>query len=49
VHIDGIGELGLSLLERAKLNGLSRFQAAGSRRSSRSIGHEPIISRRMIS
>jgi hypothetical protein len=30
VHVDGVGKLGLSLFERAKLYGLSRFQAAGS-------------------
>jgi hypothetical protein len=44
VHVDGVGKLGLPLFECAKLYGLSRLQAAGARRSSRSIGHRPIIS-----
>ncbi len=39
VHVHGIGKLGLSLFQRAKLGDLSRFGPARARRSSCSVGH----------
>ena len=39
MHVDGIGQIRLALFQRAKLDGFSRFRAAGARRASRSVGH----------
>jgi len=47
VHIHGIGKLGLSLLQGAKLDGLSGFRTAGARRTNSFVGHAAIISRPM--